>query len=328
LFFFDDDGRGEVRRYARIVNFAVLICTYGDNPSGANEETLEQNYESAAVDVRSKIQMPAALTITYIGGPTALLEFGGVKLLTDPTFDPAGGEYKSTATTLRKLTGPGLTPKELGRFDYVLLSHDHHFDNLDHEGHAQLTNAKEVFTTAEGAQRLGGNSVGLHDWETAEVPTPNGNLRIVATPARHGPEHLHRGAVNGFVLFMKDAPGHAIYISGDSVWYSGMAEVTERFPVRVAILHLGAARVPEVGPFHLTMTSAEGVEAARHFAGATIVPIHFEDWAHFSEGRDKIAAAFAAARLDYRLQWLERGRPIAIADVPRPPRKETSVVRS
>ena len=28
----------------------------------------------------------------YIGGPTALLEFGGLRLLTDPTFDPAGGE--------------------------------------------------------------------------------------------------------------------------------------------------------------------------------------------------------------------------------------------
>ena len=26
-----------------------------------------------------------------------MLEFGGVRLLTDPTFDPAGGEYPSDA---------------------------------------------------------------------------------------------------------------------------------------------------------------------------------------------------------------------------------------
>lgn len=261
--------------------------------------------------------MKSPLAITYIGGPTALLELGGVRLLTDPTFDPAGGEYKSPATTLRKLAGPGLSPKELGPFDYVLLSHDHHFDNLDHEGRAQLVNAKKVFTTAEGAQRLGGNSVGLRDWQSTEVETPGGGtLQIVATPGRHGPEGLHRGAVNGFVLFMKDAPDFAVYISGDSVWYPGVAEVAERFPISVAILHLGAARVPEVGPFHLTMTSEEGVEAARHFDEATIVPIHFEDWAHFSEGRDKIAAAFAAARLEYRLQWLERGRRVVIAHKP------------
>ena len=272
------------------------------------------NCESVTRDARSKKPMNPPLTITYIGGPTALIEFGGVKLLTDPTFDPAGGAYKSAASTLHKLTGPGLTPKELGPFDYVLLSHDHHFDNLDHEGRAQLPNARKVFTTVEGAQRLGGKSVGLHDWETAELQTPSDSLHIVATPGRHGPEGLHRGAVNGFVLLLRSAPDYAVYISGDSVWYPGMAEVAARFPVRVAILHLGAARVPEVGPFHLTMNSEEGVEAARHFDKATIVPIHFEDWAHFSEGRDKIAAAFAHARLDHRLQWLERGRPIAITD--------------
>jgi L-ascorbate metabolism protein UlaG (beta-lactamase superfamily) len=32
--------------------------------------------------------------LTYIGGPTALVELGGVRLLTDPTFDPAGTEYQ------------------------------------------------------------------------------------------------------------------------------------------------------------------------------------------------------------------------------------------
>ena len=32
------------------------------------------------------------LQLTYIGGPTALLELGGLRLLTDPTFDPAGSE--------------------------------------------------------------------------------------------------------------------------------------------------------------------------------------------------------------------------------------------
>jgi len=30
------------------------------------------------------------LKLTYIGGPTALLEWGGLRLLSDPTFDPAG----------------------------------------------------------------------------------------------------------------------------------------------------------------------------------------------------------------------------------------------
>lgn len=247
------------------------------------------------------------LGITYIGGPTALLEFGGLRLLTDPTFDPGGGEYPSGPVTLRKLAGPALAAEALGRIDYILLSHDHHFDNLDHGGRALLAKAKAVFTTREGASRLGGNSRGLSPWESADVETGGEHLRIVGTPARHGPAGLERGAVTGFVLFAAQAPERAIYISGDTVWCEGVAEVAERFSVRAAILHLGAARVPEVGNFHLTMTSEEGVTAARALSDARVVPVHFEGWAHFAEGREKIAKAFARAGMEERLRWPEAG---------------------
>jgi L-ascorbate metabolism protein UlaG (beta-lactamase superfamily) len=86
-------------------------------------------------------------TLTYVGGPTALLEFGGVRFLTDPTFDPSGSEHTTGPVTLRKLQDPALSPEALGTFDCVLLSHDHHFDNLDHTGRALLANARTVFTT-------------------------------------------------------------------------------------------------------------------------------------------------------------------------------------
>ena len=253
------------------------------------------------------------LEITYVGGPTALLRFGAVRLLTDPTFDPGGGEYKSGPVTLRKLRGPALGPGDI-HFDYVLLSHDHHFDNLDNSGRRALSSAKTVVTTEEGADRLGGNSVGLKDWESLELTSSDGKvLCVTATPARHGPEGLNRGAVNGFVAFFQDAPEGAIYFSGDTVWYPGVAEVAGRFHIQVAILNLGAARVPEVGPFHLTMTAEEAVEASRAFEHSVIVPLHFEDWAHFSEGRDEIARAFHKERREDQVRWLERGRAIEVS---------------
>jgi L-ascorbate metabolism protein UlaG (beta-lactamase superfamily) len=251
--------------------------------------------------------------ITYIGGPTCLLEFGGVRLLTDPTFDPAGGEYTTGPVTLRKLAGPAIIAQDLGPIDYVLLSHDHHSDNLDHAGRRLLAKARGVLTTCEGARRLGGNSLGLNEWQSADLPTPDGRtLRVVATPGRHGPDGLSRGAVTGFALFHEDTPEHVIYISGDTVWYQGVVEIGRRFSVRVAILNLGAARVPEVGPFHLTMTAEEGVLSAHAFANAVIIPLHFEDWAHFSEGRSDIECAFANAHLEHRIVWPQRGRPIEI----------------
>ena len=59
------------------------------------------------------------LRITYIGGPTCMLEFGGVRLLTDPTFDAGGGEYTTGPVTLLKLSGPAISPEDLGLFDCV-----------------------------------------------------------------------------------------------------------------------------------------------------------------------------------------------------------------
>jgi L-ascorbate metabolism protein UlaG (beta-lactamase superfamily) len=41
------------------------------------------------------------LTATLIGGPTVLLELGGFRFLTDPTFDPPGS-YQAKGIVLTK----------------------------------------------------------------------------------------------------------------------------------------------------------------------------------------------------------------------------------
>ncbi|MGC2209026.1 MAG: MBL fold metallo-hydrolase [Candidatus Korobacteraceae bacterium] len=255
--------------------------------------------------------------ITYIGGPTALLEVGGLRLLTDPGFDPAETEYKTDVYTLYRISGPAVSAASLGRIDAVLLSHDHHFDNLDHSGRALLPRAVRVLTTEAGAERLGGNAVGLAHWQQYEIPTRNGRvLRITGTPARHGPPNGDRGPVTGFVLEYKDEPGDAIYVSGDTVWYEGVAEVARRFDVSVAVLFMGAARVKEVGPQHLTMTAKEGVHAAHAFPKAIIVPLHFEGWAHFSESQSAIERTFRKHGLADRLAWFPAGIATPLLDRP------------
>lgn len=246
-----------------------------------------------------------SLHIIYVGGPTALIEFGGARLLTDPTFDPAGSAYPSGSAVLHKVAGPKVAVEEIGRVDAVLLSHDHHADNLDHAGRGMLASAEMVLTTTEGAERLDGNAVALRPWESVGLLTPQGRtVRITATPARHGPAHMDRGPVIGFVVEFKDAPGEGLYVSGDTVWYDGVEEVARRFRVKTAVLFLGAARVAAVGPWHLTMTAEEAVLAARAFDGARIVPLHYEGWEHFSQARGDIERAFAGAGLADRLWWV------------------------
>jgi len=246
------------------------------------------------------------LAITYIGGPTALFEWGGLRFLTDPTFDAAGTDYPTKLYTLRKREGPAIVVEKLGHIDGVLLSHEHHYDNLDHAGRKMLASAGKVLTTVPGAERLGGQSLGLAAWQSVEMPSPDGRiLRITATPARHGPEGGDRGPVIGFVVNFADAPDDGLYISGDTVWYEGVEEVARRFRVRTAVLFMGAAVVPQVGSAHLTMSASEGVLAAKAFSDAIIVPLHCAGWEHFTESRTDIQQAFDAAGLQTRLCWLD-----------------------
>ena len=99
--------------------------------------------------------------LTHIGGPTVLIEVDGRRLLTDPTFDAPGRRYVfGWGTSSRKLAGPAIAPGDLGAIDAVLLTHDHHDDNLDDAGRALLWDAGVVVTTESGARRLGGRRAG------------------------------------------------------------------------------------------------------------------------------------------------------------------------
>ena len=122
--------------------------------------------------------------ITLAGGPTALIEVAGFRLLTDPPFD-APSEYRLPHVVLRKTAGPAVPADAIGPIDAVLLSHDQHADNLDTSGRDFLRKAGRVLTTVAGAQRLGGNAEGLAPWDATELRGPDGRtLRVTATPAR------------------------------------------------------------------------------------------------------------------------------------------------
>jgi L-ascorbate metabolism protein UlaG (beta-lactamase superfamily) len=142
------------------------------------------------------------LSITLIGGPTALIEIDGVLLLTDPTFD-APGWYQRPHAKLEKLTGPAMGPDAIAEIDAVLLSHDQHSDNLDHSGKDFLRRAKRLLTTEAGAKRLGGHAEGFKPWASTEVKGRDGrSLVITATPTGHGPAGIEplSGDAIGFVV--------------------------------------------------------------------------------------------------------------------------------
>ncbi len=98
--------------------------------------------------------------------------------------------------------------------------------------------------------------------------------------------------------------------TGDTVWYEGVEEIGRRYPdIGLLLLFMGAAKLAVVGPAHLTMTVEESIKAAHLFAKATIIPLHFEGWEHFSEGHDEIVSQYTAAGLLDRLHWAPPYQP-------------------
>ena len=255
------------------------------------------------------------VTITLIGGPTALIEIDGFRLLTDPTFDEPGA-YQLPHVKLEKLIGPAISAHDIGDVDAVLLSHDQHSDNLDHSGKEFLAKAKRVLTTEAGAKRLGSHVEGLAPWATTELTGKDGrSLTITATPARHGPAGIEplSGDVIGFVVASNKPGSRPVYISGDTTWFDGVAEVARRFKAGVVLPFAGAAQTR--GPFHLTMDTNDTIETARAFPDALIVPVHTEGWKHFRQSAQDLRTTFDTLGFGSRLRIPEPG----VATIIEPP---------
>jgi L-ascorbate metabolism protein UlaG (beta-lactamase superfamily) len=255
------------------------------------------------------------IRITHIGGPTVLIEAAGWRLLTDPTFDPAGGTYRfGWGTGSTKLAGPAIAIDALGEIDAILLTHDHHEDNLDAAGRTLLPRAGTVVTTAAGARRLGGHTVGLTDWQTTTLQAPGKvPITVTATPCRHGPP-LSRpivGDVIGFALAWEGQAGGQLWVSGDTVLYDGVRAVADRVDVDVALIHLGGVRFPVTGPVHYTLTAEDAIELLAAIRPRVAVPVHYEGWKHFRQGRDEIERALAGAPDEVRqmIRWVALGEP-------------------
>jgi L-ascorbate metabolism protein UlaG (beta-lactamase superfamily) len=249
-----------------------------------------------------------------LGGPTALLEIAGVRLLTDPTFDEPR-EYPIAPGRLLAKTAPSaLRPAQIGSIDAVLLSHDQHVDNLDLSGRDYLDQVPLVLTTASAAGRLAGSCRAVGLWEHVDLARPDGGtLRVTRVPALHGPqgsEHIV-GEVAGFVLSGEGVPN--TYVSGDNASLDVVRDVAARFDrIDVAILFAGAARTALIDAY-LTLTGVQAAEAAQILRARHVVPLHFDSWRHFTEGADDLRNAFAAAGLAGRLTLLSPGHRAVIA---------------
>lgn len=256
------------------------------------------------------------MILTHIGGPTLLIEVEGWRLLTDPTFDPAGGHYAfGWGTSSDKLTGPARPGSDVLPLDAVLLTHDQHADNLDRAGRQVLVEASSTITTVRGARRLRvPGAIGLAAGRSTRLTAPGKpDLEITATAARHGPPLSQPivGPVVGFAVRKAGDHEVLVWVTGDTVLHRGLRATAAALTVDVLVVHVGGVRFPITGPLRYTMTGRQAAELVALVDPRVAVPVHYEGWSHFRDGRPELEAAVAGlpepARR--RVRWLAPGEP-------------------
>ncbi|TFK22025.1 Metallo-hydrolase/oxidoreductase [Coprinopsis marcescibilis] len=93
-------------------------------------------------------------SIQFIGNATTLLEWKGVRLMTDPNFLHAGDHvHLGPGVTATRLKNPAIDLQELPRIDAVLLSH-YHEDHFDRQVEDSLRRDLPIITTPHAYQHL------------------------------------------------------------------------------------------------------------------------------------------------------------------------------
>ena len=254
---------------------------------------------------------------TVLGGPTTVLDLGGLRIVVDPTFDAPGPHGY-----LIKTTGPAIPAEALGAIDVVLVSHAVHPDNLDGSGRAVAVAAPLVLTCPSAAAELGPRAIGLRPLAFHTLRGIDRNdVTITGVPAVHGPEDAPRdenGNVNcevtGFLVSGPDLP--TVYVSGDNASIRVVAEVARRYPrIDAAVLFAGAARVREkFGGRPLTLDAVRAAAAAAILNAPIVVPAHYDGWAHFSETVVDIVEAFEQAGYSSVLRLADHGTWVRLDD--------------
>ena len=257
--------------------------------------------------------------MTRIGGPTILVELDGWRIVIDPTFDPPGRRYPfALGTSSVKTRGPALDAADLGPIDLVLVSHDHHADNLDTAGRALLPTATHVLTTTSGARRLAApNTRGLTAGESVAVDVPGKpRLAVTATHCRHGPPLSHAivGDVIGFAIRRDGGTDFALWVTGDSVLYPALLRTARTLDVDVAIVNAGGVGFPITGPLKYTMTGAAAIRLITELSPRVAIPAHYDGWSHFRDGElgMRTAVRNAPAKTRKLIRWLPDGQPVEL----------------
>jgi L-ascorbate metabolism protein UlaG (beta-lactamase superfamily) len=259
-----------------------------------------------------------AASLEFIGTATTILRLGPFTILTDPNFLHRGQRaYLGKGLWSKRLTEPSLQPEGLPGLDLVLLSHLHG-DHFDRTARAGLDRELPVLSTPSAAKRLQqwgfANAAGMGTWESASYTEDGHRLTVRAVPGQHG-KGVARALVPpvmGSVLEL-DSPDSRtlrVYISGDTLYYPALAQITERTgPLDAAIVHLGGTRLLGLT---VTMDDRQGADLLQLLTPRVAVPVHHDDYGVFKSPLEDFLTTCRGRELATELRVVRQGDTVSL----------------
>ncbi|EPE30366.1 Metallo-hydrolase/oxidoreductase [Glarea lozoyensis ATCC 20868] len=170
----------------------------------------------------TKLNSTENASIYFVGTATTILEWEGIRLMTDPNFLHAGDHvHLGPGVTGTRKTNPALDLHELPRIDVVLLSH-YHADHFDQEVESSLRRSLPIITTPHAKSHLSEKADGeaftsVYDLDTfqsmfvditlgakdsqanvSQKGPKSAAMKVTAMPGKHVPPGI-LGTLNDFL---------------------------------------------------------------------------------------------------------------------------------
>jgi L-ascorbate metabolism protein UlaG (beta-lactamase superfamily) len=178
------------------------------------------------------------LTAAWLGHATVLLNFFGVRILTDPVLESRVGIGRGHAKLgPRRLVRPALRPRELPALDLILLSHAH----MDHTDLGTLRALRRdvpvvVHRGNRDLVRRFHRVEELHWGASTEIA----GTRVESVEVRHWGARMVTDRHRGYGGFLLRRNGTTVLFAGDTAYTDAFDRLGRRVQVDLAILPIGA----------------------------------------------------------------------------------------
>lgn len=265
-----------------------------------------------------------AMTVTWVGHATVLIQTQGLNILTDPVWSDRAGPFGLGPT---RVAAPGIAFDRLPTIDLVLVSHNH-YDHLDLAtlGRLWQRDHPRVVTSLGNDAVIGqaGVPATAIDWNGRVAVRPG--IDVIATRNEHWGSRWgsdrNRALWSAFVVTLPQ--GGNLFFAGDTGFGDGKwpAEAAAHGPIRLALLPIGAFRfVPGQMEIGSHMGPIDAVEVYRRLGAVRAIPIHWGTFRLSFEGYDtppKLLAAALRCTGQTGFDPVEIGVPTTIAPYARP----------